>query len=248
MSMISGSLPLYRYVPFNRFVQMLFFKEIAVVTPSLWNDDYELYWLKMLGTPEGETKLRSYLRRYGGNQEKNSKSVLQLSDFTYHRTYCLCFSESKDCEVLWRTNSDDNKGIMFASTADKIEALFSQDDMVVIKRVNYDLEKMDMTSNYLQLFDAYDGGAGCSDIDEPFLHKRSCFSYERECRVLVRPELINEDKIRKYTIPDLSAFITGVMVHPLADPDHVELVKKICETYDICFEGQSEVYKFKPLE
>lgn len=245
--MVEDILPLYRYIPFHRFIQMLFFKEIAVVTPSLWNDGYELYFLKLLGTPEGEIMLRNYLSRYNGSQEKNSQSVQQLSDLLSRRTYCLCFSESKDSEVLWRANSDDRKGIMFATTAGRIEALFSSDDMAVIKRVNYDLEEMDMTSDYLQLFDAYDGGVGCSDIDEPFLHKRACFSYEKECRLLVRPELINEDKVRKYAIPNLSTFITGVMAHPLADKDHVELVKKICETYDINFEGQSEVYQFKPI-
>lgn len=226
---------------------MLFSKEIAVVLPSKWDDGYEQYWLRMLERQEIRDGLLDYLQCIGVNPEKNGQSIYQLSNFTYHRTYCLCFSEEKDCEVLWRANSDNNKGIMFATSADRILALFTEEDMPTVKRVYYDLDGKDLTSDFLQLFSMYDDGVACIDTDELLLHKRGCFSYEKECRLLVRPEEINSDKIRKYHIPDLNAFITGVMVHPAANKEHTALVKLICEQFDIPFEGQSELYKVKPL-
>ena len=245
--MVDPKMPLYRYVSFDRFVQMLFSKEIAVVLPEKWDDGYELYWLRMLERQEIRDGLWEYLQYIGVKPEQSGRSIYQLSNFTYHRTYCLCFSEEKDCEVLWRANSDSNKGIMFATSAERILSPFHQDDMATVKQVCYDLDGKDLTSDFMQLFSVYDDGAACVDADELLLHKRKCFSYEKECRLLVRPEQINSDQIRKYPIADLGEFITGVMVHPSASKEHVALVKLVCEQFGLPFEGQSELYKVKPI-
>lgn len=48
-------------------------------------------------------------------------------------------------------------------------------------------------------------------------------------------------------IHDLTCFITGIMVHPSADNEYVELIKLLCERYGLKFLGQSRIYDFSIL-
>ena len=44
---------------------------------------------------------------------------------------------------------------------------------------------------------------------------------------------------------NLSEFLEGVMVHPLAESWYVDIVRDICQSKKIKFEGQSAIYKLK---
>ena len=90
------------------------------------------------------------------------------------------------------------------------------------------------------------GSVGYIDFDEWFLHKRKCFDYEEEVRLLILPSDLNLRNGKKIMIdiPDLTSFIDGVMVNPLADEEHIKLVKMICRHFGICFLGPSRIYAF----
>ena len=53
----------------------------------------------------------------------------------------------------------------------------------------------------------------------------------------IAPESVYAD------VEDLKSYITGVRVHPQAQDWYVELVKKICESYGLAFEGKSDLYR-----
>ena len=246
--MVDPKTPLYRYVSFDRFNQMLFSKELTLVSPSKWDDDFELYWIKMLNTPEGEKRLLEFVKPFDGDAEKNITRIMQLSDYMYRRVYCLCFSKARDAEVLWRANANDNRGIMFATTANKLYDLLPESDDIALEEVQYDLDTANMSDQFLKSFRICSKSTLFSNPDNLFSHKRKCFSYEEEVRLIVSPETAPEDRILKRPIPNLCTLIDGVMVHPLANKEFVSLVELLCSHFNLAFWGQSTVYQFKPLQ
>ena len=244
--MVVNELPLYRYVSFERFIQMLFFQELALIHPSKWDDSFELYWKCFFETKEGREQLDAYVKQFEGDEKKHAETAIKLCRYKYDNSYCLCFSREKDAEVLWNARSDNRHGIMFATTRSKIYNLFSEDENVIIKEVQYDLERT-QPQTFLDSFQFAPGWALHENPDELLLHKRKIFSYEKEVRLILSPAEKPEYPILKYPISDLSTFIDGVMVHPLASDAYVSSIKLLCEHFNIPFWGRSEVYSFKPL-
>ena len=245
--MVDPKTPLFRYVSFDRFNQMLFSKELALMKPSKWDDEYELYWLKMLDTLAGKGALQQFAERFPGEKQINIEKINYLCKMVYGLKYCLCFSNQKDSEVMWRARSDDSKGIMFATTAEKVLALFPNEGYSKnIEIVQYDLESNDL-ERFLSNIRVTPEGTSMFDTDRIYLHKRTVFSYEQEVRLLVSPFSISKNEIIKVPIPVLSDFVDGVMVHPLARNEHVKLVELLCKYFDLSFCGRSTVYDFAPL-
>lgn len=54
-----------------------------------------------------------------------------------------------------------------------------------------------------------------------------------------------DNNIRIEETGDISEFLEGVMVHPLAPQWYVDIIRDICETRKIKFDGQSEIYILK---
>lgn len=116
-----------------------------------------------------------------------------------------------------------------------------------IREVKYDLDKMDL-DDFLQQFYIYSDGPIHDDADEMFFHKRKCFAYEDELRLLINPEKLPDNKqIYYHPITAFEEFIDGVMVHPLANKEYVALIEMLCKQFNIPFWGQSEIYNFRPL-
>ena len=53
------------------------------------------------------------------------------------------------------------------------------------------------------------------------------------------------ENVRLKDSGDLSEFLEGVMVHPLAQQWYVDIVRDICQSKNIKFDGQSTIYKLK---
>lgn len=246
--MVANDLPLYRYVSFDRFNQMLFSKELAFLSPFTWPDTYELYWLKLLNTEEGRSRLEAYAKQFKGNTQNNADSIIKMCNYQYNNTFCLCFSKAKDSEVFWNARSDQNRCIMFATTRQKLyELLLSKEPNCAIEAVQYDLESSDF-DELLKQFYVEPGFTSLVDAERLFLHKRKCFSYEEEVRLIIKPQKIPENsKVFKHPIPCFSDFIDSVMVHPLASDEYVSLIELLCMHFNIPFQGRSEVYSFKLL-
>ena len=93
------------------------------------------------------------------------------------------------------------------------------------------------------------GGLTIHHSDELLRHKRKCFQYENELRLIGgsfddSPHRMG-DGIVYLPIADISNFVERVMVHPLADDGYVSLIEKICQYFGIQFWGRSKIYEFK---
>ena len=98
--MVVNELPLYRYVSFERFIQMLFSQELALIHPSKWDDSYELYWKKFFETQEGKEQLEAYVKQFEGDEREHAKTTINLCQYKYDNSYCLCFSREKDVMIF----------------------------------------------------------------------------------------------------------------------------------------------------
>ena len=245
---VNDSHRLYRYMSFERFNEMLYTKKISANNPSLWPDQYELYWLRALSTAAGQKKLYEYIqskvdKSSGDWSAENAANLLKLS---CNCIYAICFSKVGDEELMWRANSDNNHAVMIETSAGKVNALQDNNDQytLLLKDVeyvpdnNYTLETL-LTK--IHVFSAK--SIGYENIDELFLTKRECFSYEKEARLLVEPnDLAYKENRVLLDIPCLEELIDGVKVHPNAKDYHVDLVKTLCEKNNISFMGKSMLY------
>lgn len=68
---------------------------------------------------------------------------------------------------------------------------------------------------------------------------------ERICAQRANWERTVDNNVRIEDAGDISEFLEGVMVHPLAPQWYVDIVRGICETRKIKFDGQSEIYMLK---
>ena len=242
---------IYRYLSFKRFHQMLFQKQIALVLPEKWDDEYEVFWLKSLHSEEGQQRCAEYLKQFGEDQQKIKDQIDCLSRVNLNHTYCLCFSQCRDEEVLWRANSDNKKGIMITTTCGNMEDLIrdSADSSPYIAKIQYDLVPSKTFDSFLKQFIVLSDNTVVNwDPFNFLLHKRSSFSYEKEVRVMCHYYKENSDGILPCRIPDLSSFICEVMAHPLAEDDYAEKIRSLCEHFKIHFAGRSKVYRFERLQ
>lgn len=246
--MLDENTPLYRYISFERFNQMLFTKEFALVSPKRWPDKFELYWLKLLETLDGKEQLKAYVKRFKGDNKENAEKILKLCSYQYDHAFCLCFSLIKDAEVLWNTRSDNHKCIMLSTTVGKVCKLLRDEHNYTIEKIKYDLEGTKV-EDFFSKYRVYPEGASSFDTDDLFLHKRECFSYEKEARLILYPdpERNATDTVLKYPIPSLCDYIDDVMVHPSASAEYVALISSLCDQFTVPFGGKSSIYTFQPI-
>lgn len=118
--------------------------------------------------------------------------------------------------------------------------------------VEYDLDKHKLAFLESNLFD-YDSGIVIRNAGDMVRHKRKCFSYEKEVRIVMQDVEHSGQEIQKYSIQDVSSFISGVMVHPGAKPEYVKMIGTLCEVFSLNFYGKSKIYEldtslFQPNE
>ena len=135
---------------------------------------------------------------------------------------------------------------MIRTSTDKLRALAPK--YLSIFRVRYDLKNTQVDS-LLEICEFADGGMIFHDCDELLRHKRKCFQYENEMRLVGTsfynvPHRLGQG-IVYLPIEDISDFVERVMVHPLADDGYVNLIKKMCNHFGIQFWGRSKIYEFK---
>ena len=68
---------------------------------------------------------------------------------------------------------------------------------------------------------------------------------ERICAQRTDWDRIGDNNVRIEVAGDISEFLEGVMVHPVAPKWYVDIIEEICKSKKIKFDGQSEIYKLK---
>lgn len=68
---------------------------------------------------------------------------------------------------------------------------------------------------------------------------------ERICDQRANWDRFGDNNVRMEDAGDISEFLEGVMVHPVAPKWYVDIIKDICQLKKLKFDGQSEIYKLK---
>ncbi len=232
---------LCRYVSFERFCEMIFNKELTLISPDMWNDQYENYILRLISSDDGLNQFKDLLQSKSGTPEDRVDEFVNFIRTVCTVTRCLCFSKSLDEEVMWNAYSYENHAIMWTTTDDRIEKL---NDGLSIRIVKYDLEEIGI-ANLMKHFRFVDTPTIVDD-DKLLAHKRKFFAYENEVRV-INTDIYNRSSTKAYSIPELKDFITGVLVHPKAADSFVKMVGNLCGILDIPFLGRSKIYDFSEI-
>lgn len=236
----------YRYLSFRRFSELLFMKELPLINPAKWSNQYEMYAVRELFDNESQERYQMLFNNYGIPFEKNFDMLRETVEAILNDSYCLCFSRSKDSEVMWNAYSYQNNALMIRTSVDKLLALAPES--LTVARVQYDLKSTQLDF-LIENCEFEDCGLIISHIDELLCHKRKCFQYENELRLIGGSFDGGSHRMGNgivyLPIEDISNFVERVMVHPSADDGYVDLIKKICQHFGIQFWGRSKIYEFK---
>ena len=230
-----------RYESFEKFCEMLFFKQITLSAPESWFDGYENYLLQLSKNKEDETRMRDIIKRNKKVSDDDANEIIKFIKSICSNTRCKCFSKSFDAEQMWHAYKFNNQTILWKTTTEKIEKINYEFDT---QEVKYDLEEKGLNS--LLNLTGFINNQPCIRNDfEFFSHKLKRYSYEDELRVIhTKAYKEGEKVIYKFPIKcSLNEFIDGVMVHPLAKEEFVKTVEQICKEFDIKFLGKSKVYE-----
>ena len=215
-----------------------------MVKPEMWNDQYEGYIGRFIDTAEGKEKISIYLKENHSASEENIAHMQDFIRLLCENTYCLCFSADIDAEVMWNAYSYNSQAIMIITTDDELEKLNTPPSYdFEIRKVQYDLEDTGIMS-ICSLLGINGKNVYVNSAHKFFTHKRKCFEYEKEYRIIVMSTKYKGSKFARYPIEDLSTFIKGVMVHPLATESYDGLVKRMCEKFNLKYLGKSKIYSF----
>lgn len=143
---------------------------------------------------------------------------------------------------MWNAYNYENKSIMIELNE---EALYGLAENIQIRPVIYDLENFGI-DGYVNNIKSCGGSVGIMSPESLLCHKRTCFSYEKEIRIILNDFHCSDDT-KVVPIHHLNQLICGVLVHPLATNEYVRIIESICNTSHICFSGKSNVYSLDKL-
>ena len=243
---IYENVELFRIMPLERFLQMLYTGKNVLVRPSMWEDPYE----KVI-----------------------RKSVIKSEDkeipFDETRWYGQCWSKSKESDGLWRvfTKNSNSRAVKIKTDSDTIKKslnyIENSELAFFLESVKYPEEKSENLKNALVdlfRFDwLWENGYTFSLKNDFFendpnvfaapmlLTKRYQFKHEEEVRLLCYSKKTSEAKTFEYDIkwmmPD---FIKEVVLDPWTpeglDVIVKDIIGKYCPNNDIKV-TKSDLYK-----
>lgn len=232
---------LYRYISLVEFLEITMCKQLRLKHPVNWPDKYEGYLYNALAQKSGQERFAMLL----GNQElseSNLKEISKMIDLFTNHVYCTCCSTEYNNVLMWNAYNYENKSIMIELNE---EALYMLAEDIQIHPVIYDLEDFGI-DGYVKNIKFLRGSVGIISPESLLCHKRMCFSYEKEIRIILNDFSCTDDT-KMVPIHHLDQLICDVLVHPLAPKEYVRIIESICNASHICFSGKSNVYTLDKL-
>ncbi len=217
---------IWRYMDFTKFVSLLQKKALFFSRADMFPDKFE-------GSLTNYSKaLRPYYYPKGLPPEgiaafcKEMEALFKLAP-TF--TFINCWNMSEvESAAMWNLYLSSNQGIAIESSFMRLrDSIITSEYEVLIGKVEYsDYKKtiIDQTS-----------------LLHPFVHKRSCFSHEKEIRAIVQemPTQSKSTNSKKgfvnngiYIDVDIGTLIKNVVIYPCAPDWYKELVVSIITKYD----------------
>lgn len=206
--------PLRRYMDLPKFVDVLRSRSLYLRRADGFSDRFEGAL-----TPSIKAAIDS---------ARDSGRPTESADVFYERcrkgTYVSCWTfGEKDNMALWQLFGGSGSSVAITTTADRLTRMcLGWKEDTVIEKINY-----------IDHFKDPDMVVG--RYTDPLRFKHEAFDFEREVRLMLPMQKYwhhNPDGIRR-PILDLNDLVTGVVVGPDAGGWFLELVKDLCNKYEL---------------
>lgn len=228
---------IWRYMSFDKFVEMLERRSLFFCRSDRFDDKFEGSFPKGNATDLKEIPEKDILsnRIFGteiiplGVLNQVRPQLRQVFKEERKNIMINCWHINEyESEAMWKLYSQVNAGIAIQSTYERLKECFSVTDKhIFISKVKY----LDYETDFIREDFSF----------EPFICKRKSFEYEKELRAMFDISLYGKDKNYKDNLPeygmnidiDIDKLIEKVYISPLAAEWFGELVKNIVKRYDI---------------
>jgi len=240
--------PLYRYISFETFTDIVLSKSLSFVHPlKAWEDTYEGYIYRALQNDTGIEKMSEIISELNTEQTVKEDFPQIVLEMSRNRFWCICWSQEKDSVPLWSIYSYYNKAVMIKTVAsDLLHKLNRQVSLCPVKY--YDVLNLKAEIEKLFEFKHHPKDTLPFKPIDALLSKRKAFEHEKEIRCFYDASLL-ETEYEKLPIAipvsikcHISELIHDVQVHPLAPDWYANTVKMFCDSYGIKFSGKSKLY------
>ena len=185
---LDGSMRIYRYMPYARYLAMISDDQIGMPRWTKWKDPFEGFLFQQ------------YLKRWPNCQHAHLSTSL----------YCLCFSTDMEKDLIWRSYTPDCDGVRIRTTVGELASVL--DDRFVLGKVSYK-NQSDMKAIHDDAVRNSD--LPIETLRDLFLYKLLGFEHDREMRLLTIDASLAED-IKNVPIDACSLF-SHVMCDPRMD-------------------------------
>ena len=222
---------IYRFVSFESFVDIIQRKELAFVSPSMWEDPFEGFIFKTIKDTVGRKNVLEGLERL------NQATHMDVLDVCEHIVKGQCWTRTHESDAMWRIYSYSNMSIRIEVDREKINELKDVESHDVSYHDKLDLEvEMDQIIS--------EDGNGLS-LFKAFYNKRNAFSHEEEVRLFTAINPLNSNQVDYVSFKNIDGFIKSVMLHPLAPNWFGETLRNFCELNNLNYLGKSRLYDFE---
>ena len=231
--------PLYRIIPLERFLQMLQSRKNTLVSPSLWEDPFEI----LLD--------RDLMDKISSKGPIPDDAPIQT--LNYEGWYAQCWSRIKESDSLWKvfTHGEKQRCVKIETTVGKLldsTKGIPIDVRIILDKVLYgDIEDGSFLKKVEKHFEHNE-----RFMDEPQLYitsllftKRSAFQYEEEVRLLAYvPNHVRAAKVYEYDIDPFS-LITKVILDPWTPQESIKAVTTAINAF-VPTKKSSNMFKVEP--
>jgi hypothetical protein len=201
---------IYRFMTVNYFLKTLETGKYSFLSPLLWNDPYEKYFLE---------------REYTIDQVVHELPIK-------NNIFASCFSGTSNSEAFWNVYAPNSDGVRIEFDSQKIIDVFLlniRNADVFIGPMKYlptsKFSKDGVDASRLKKSIVQDGGPEAQV--ELMFRKRHAFLYENEVRVLILPKRVKKGANDIGYPLDVSTIATNVTFDPRFGSYHFDFIKKM---------------------
>jgi hypothetical protein len=199
---------IYRYLPFERFLEVMHKKQLAFLSPNKWNDPFD-----------------NFLFKYDIQNKDNS---------FLNKLFVGCFTLNPHSQAYWQTYAPEGYSVRLQFESRKLfDLILKLKDRAWFGELNYKRE-----TEIVEIFQNTEGLKGAleeNEVNDTFLKvftlKRMPFEYEKEVRIIIESKSIKEG-IRRVNI-DLKDLIHGIYLDPRIKTNEEKAFKEYLKQFGV---------------
>jgi hypothetical protein len=199
---------IYRYLPFERFLEVMHKNQLAFLSPNKWNDPFD-----------------NFLFKYDIQNKENS---------FLNKLFVGCLTLNPHSQAYWKTYAPDGYSVRLQFETRKLfDLILRLKDRAWFGELNYKRE-----TEIIEIFRNTEGLRAAlekKEVNDTFLKvftlKRLPFEYEKEVRIIIESKNIKEG-IKRVNI-DLKDLIQGIYLDPRIKTNEEKAFKEYLKQFGV---------------